>query len=83
MMSGIVKLRIINLTGAIFFTAYGIVINAYHVAFVNGIICIVDIYYLYDIFKVREYFKILEVDKDSDYLNYFLDFHDKEIKKYI
>jgi hypothetical protein len=83
MMSGIIKLRIINLTGAIFFIAYGIVINAYPIAFVNGIICIVDFYYLYDIFKVKEYFKILEVDNDSDYLNYFLDFHDKEIKKYI
>ena len=41
------------------------------------------IYYLYDIFKVKEYFKILEVDKDSDYINYFLNFHEKEIKKYI
>jgi hypothetical protein len=83
MMSGIVKLRIINLAGAVFFTAYGIVISAYPVVFVNGIICIVDIYYLYDIFKVKEYFKILEVDKDSDYINYFLNFHDREIKKYI
>jgi hypothetical protein len=83
MMSGIVKLRIINLTGAIFFAAYGIVKGVYPVAFVNGFICIVDIYYLYDIFKVQEYFKILEMDKDSDYLNYFLHFHAGEIKKYI
>jgi hypothetical protein len=83
MMSGIIKLRIINLTGAIFFIAYGIVINAYPIAFVNGIICIVDFYYLYDIFKVKEYFKILEMDRDSDYLTYFLEFHAEEIKKYI
>ena len=82
-MSGIIKLRIINLTGAIFFIAYGIVINAYPIAFVNGIICIVDLYYLYDIFKAKEYFRILEVDNDSDFLNYFLDFHEKEINKYI
>jgi hypothetical protein len=83
MMSGIVKLRIINLTGAIFFIIYGLVINAYPIAFVNGVICLVDLYYLYDIFRVKEYFKILEVDKDSDFLNYFLDFHKKEIKKFI
>jgi hypothetical protein len=83
MMSGIIKLRIINLTGAIFFIAYGIVISAYPIAVVNSIICLVDLYYLYDIFKTKEYFRILEVDKDSDYLNYFLDFHKKEIKKYI
>jgi len=83
MMSGIIKLRIINLTGAIFFIAYGIVIKAYPIAFVNGVICLVDFYYLYDIFKVKEYFKILEVGKDSALLNYFLDFHDKEIKNYV
>jgi len=83
MMSGIIKLRIINLTGAVFFTVYGVVINASPITFVNSIICIVDVYYLYDIFRVKEYFKILEVEKDSDYLYYFLNFHDKEIKKYI
>jgi len=83
MMSGIVKLRIINLIGAIFFTCYGLVIHAYPVAFVNGIICFVNIYYLYDIFKTKEYFRILEVMHDSEYLNYFLKFHGDEIKKYM
>ena len=75
MMSGIVKLRIINLTGAIFFAAYGLIKAVYPVFFVNGFIAFVDLYYLYDIFKAKEYFKILEMDNDSDYLNYFLNFH--------
>ena len=83
MMSGIVKLRIINLIGAILFTSYGLVIKAYPIVFVNGLICVVNIYYLYDIFKAREYFKILESAHDSEYLNYFLKFHEAEIKKYI
>jgi hypothetical protein len=83
MMSGIVKLRVINLIGAIFFTIYGLVIHAYPVAFVNGIICFVNIYYLYDIFKTKEYFRILEVMHDAEYLNYFLKFHGDEIKKYM
>jgi hypothetical protein len=83
MMSGIIKLRIINLTGAIFFIAYGIVIKEYPIAVVNAIICLVDIYYLYDIFKVKEYFRILEVEKESEFLKYFLNFHDKEIKRYM
>ena len=83
MMSGIFKLRVINLTGAILFFVYGLIIKAYPIAFVNGLICIVNIYYLYDIFKVREYFKILEVEHNSEYLNYFLKFHESEIRKYI
>ena len=83
MMSGILKLRIINLIGAIIFTGYGLVIHAYPIVLVNGIICFVNIYYLYDIFKAREYFKILEAEHDSEYLNYFLKFHQSEIKKFI
>jgi hypothetical protein len=83
MMSGIIKLRVINLIGAILFFVYGLVIDAYPIALVNGIICFVNIYYLYDIFKVQEYFKILEVEQNSEYLNYFLKFHETEIRKYI
>ena len=83
MMSGIVKLRIINLIGAIIFATYGLLINALPVAIVNGFICFVDIYYLYDIFKAKEYFKVLEVMHNSEYVNYFLAFHDQEIKKYM
>jgi len=83
MMSGIVKLRIINLIGAVVFTVYGILINALPVAVVNGFICLVDLYYLYDIFKAKEYFKVLEVLHDSIYLHYFIDYHKDEIKKYM
>jgi len=83
MMSGIVKLRIINLLGAIFFATYGLLINAAPVAIVNGFICVIDIYYLYDIFKARDYFKVLEVQHDSEYLHYFLNFHERELKKYM
>lgn len=83
MMSGIIKLRVINLIGAVFFTVYGVMINAYPVALVNATICCVNAYYLYDIFRTQEYFRILEVMHDSEYLQYFLDFHGSEIKKYL
>lgn len=82
-MKGIVKLRLLNLIGAVFFTIYGIVISAYPIVVVNGFICFVNLYYLYDIFKVKEFFRILEVKHDSEYLDYFLEFHQAEIKKYM
>jgi hypothetical protein len=82
-MKGIVKLRILNFIGAVFFTMYGLVIDAYPVAFVNLFICFVNIYYLSDIFKSKEFFSILEVQPGSAYLKYFLEFHDKDIRKFI
>lgn len=83
MMSAIVKLRIINLLGAVCFVIYGIIISAYPIVAVNGFITIVDLYYLMNIWTSKEYFGVLEVNKDSDYLNYFLKFHANDIKKYI
>ncbi len=83
MMSSIVRLRIINLAGSLIFTIYGIIISAYPVALVNGFIAIVNIYYLIEILSAKEYFDVLEVEPNSEYLKYFLSFHQKEIKKYV
>jgi len=85
MMSSIVKLRIINLFGASLFSTYGFIIGAYPVGILNGFIAIVDIYYLSEIFfkKEKEYFRVLEVKTNSEYLNYFLKFYEKDIKKFM
>jgi hypothetical protein len=79
MMSSILKLRIINLAGAILFTIYGMVIQAYPVAAVNFLIVLIDLYFLYQIYNTREFFRVLQVNQTSDYLRYFLDFYQKEI----
>ena len=42
----------------------------------------IDLYYLYEIFMTREYFKILGVSNNSEYLKYFLSFHDQDIKRF-
>lgn len=82
-MSSIVKLRIINFFGASCFATYGLIIGAYPVFFLNGFITLIDIYYLIQIFSAKEYFRILEVSPNSEYLSYFLKFHEKEIKNFI
>jgi hypothetical protein len=83
MMKAIVKLRIINLIGSLFFLVYGIIIGAYPVACVNGFVAVINIYYLFEIFTAKEYFSILEVKPDSDYLTMFLTYHFTDITKYI
>jgi hypothetical protein len=83
MMKAIIKLRIINLIGSVFFTVYGIIIGAYPVACVNGFVAFINIYYLFEIFTAKEFFSILEVKPDSDYLKVFLNYHYEDITKYI
>ena len=82
MMSSILKLRVINLMGAACFTAYGLLIDAYPVAVVNFIIVLIDLYYLYEIYKAKEYFYILGVSNNSEYLKYFLSFHEQDIRRF-
>lgn len=83
MMSSLLKLRLINLAGAIAFLVYGLLIEAYPIAAVNAIIVLVNLYFLYRIFTSKEYFKLLEVDSHSAYLQYFLAFHKTEIERFI
>lgn len=83
MMSSLLKLRLINLVGAIAFFIYGLLIGAYPIAAVNAVIIVVNLYFLYRIFTSKEYFKLLEVDSHSAYLQYFLTFYKADIERFI
>ena len=82
MMSSLLKLRLINLAGAIAFLIYGVLIGAYPIAVVNAVIVLVNLYFLYRMFTNQEYFKLLDVDSGSAYLQYFLNFYQADIKQY-
>ncbi len=83
MMSSIIRLRVINLIGAVVFTIYGILIQSYPIAILNFFIVIMDSYYLYELTNTNEYFKFLKVRPDANYLAYFLEFHKTDIQKYL
>ena len=83
MMSSILKLRLINLVGSAAFVVYGAMIGAYPVAVVNLLIVFINLYYLRQMLGAREYFKLLKVQPDSEYLRAFLDFHAGEIQRFL
>jgi GNAT superfamily N-acetyltransferase len=83
MMSRIVRLRVINLVGSLAFTAYGALIGAYPVAAVNAFICVINLWFLWKMLRAREYFRILEIEPDSEYLRYFLSFHEDDVKHFL
>jgi GNAT superfamily N-acetyltransferase len=78
-MKSLVRLRLINLAGALVFTIYGLLIRAYPVAALDGIIVAIDLYYLLQMWRQKDYFKLLEVSHDSAYLRSFVEFYRKEI----
>jgi hypothetical protein len=82
MMSSILRLRVINLIGAAFFTVYGFLIASVPVAAVNLFIVGINIFYLSRIFGTREYFRILQVGADSVYLRHFIELNVADIERY-
>lgn len=83
MMKSLVRLRLINLAGAVFFVVYGLLIGAVPVAFLNGLIVCVNLYNLWRMWRQKDYFTLMEVPADSAYLKQFLDFYRREILEFI
>lgn len=81
MNTNVLRLRIFNMFGAAFFVAYGLLIKAWPVVILNVYIVCVNTYHLYRIFRAREYFKMLVVRADSEYLQHFLAHHMRDIRK--
>ena len=79
MLSSILRLRLINLAGVVAFAIYGLLIGSAPVAILNGLIVVVNAHYLLRMLRAKEYFHLLSLRPDSDYLSYFLGFHAKDI----
>jgi hypothetical protein len=81
--TSILKLRLFGLAGAATFVIYGFLIGAYPVALVNGAIVVVHLFFLRRLLARRdEHFTVLEVDRGSRYLAYFIEFHQEEIGRF-
>lgn len=79
MMKSLVRLRLINLVGAIIFVIYGLLIGAIPVVFLNGLILSINIYNLWQMWRQKDYFTLMEVAADSAYLRHFLEFYRRKI----
>jgi len=82
-MKNIRYLRRINFFGAFFFSIYGLLIYAYPVFVLNGYIALIDIYYLFKMYRAKEDFKLVPVlDKRHLYLDEFLEYYSNDIAVY-
>jgi hypothetical protein len=80
--SSIIKLRWYNLFGAASFCIYGIIINAFPVALLNGFIALTNIFFLTRLLlNVENQFSILQVSRPSNYVDFFLEYHKQEIER--
>lgn len=82
LMTSIKKLRWINLVGALMFGTYGFMISSIPTGVMNLGIALIDIYFLVKMYQSKDYFKLLSVESDSDYLTSFIDFYKEDIENF-
>lgn len=72
LMSRPLKLRWLNLAGSSLFAVYGILIGAYPVGVFNGLIVLIDAYYIIQIYQSTSSFRTLIVENHSQVLQMFV-----------
>ena len=82
MMSSLVRLRWLNLAGAILFSTYGFVIGALPVAFLNGFIALTNIYFLYGIYRKPQQFHLLNARHDDPLIRHWLIYYQDAIEEH-
>lgn len=83
LMRSIVRLRVINMTGAALFSVYGFLIGAYPVGILNLLTTTINVVQLVRLRKRRELFKLMEVKGESQYLDHFLEMQGNDIRRFI
>jgi len=81
-MTSIKKLRWINLIGSVLFGIYGFMIGSIPTGLMNFGIVIINVYYLIKIYTTEDYFKVMSVSKDEQYLKQFVAFYERDIHKF-
>ncbi|PKK97483.1 MAG: hypothetical protein CVV58_01030 [Tenericutes bacterium HGW-Tenericutes-3] len=82
-MSSLKKLRWISLVGSAMFATYGFLISALPVGFMNTGIVLVNIYYLVQMYKKKDYFSLLKLGSQTEYFNYFMSFYKENIESFM
>lgn len=81
-MKNIWMLRRINLVGAATFATYGAIIGAYPVLALNSFIALVDIFYLWGMYRKKDYFTLLPANgPQGKFLLKFLAYYGDDIAK--
>ncbi|MCR3906148.1 MAG: hypothetical protein NUK62_03875 [Tenericutes bacterium] len=83
LMSSVKRLRWINLTGSLVFAIYGFLIGAIPVGVMNTGIVMINIYYLFQMYTRKDYFTLIEMNKDTEYFKYFMNFYRDNIESFM
>ncbi|WP_245542303.1 hypothetical protein [Psychromonas hadalis] len=77
------KIKSIHFFGCLLFAHYGYFTGLLPVTVANLSIALINIYYLYQIYKTKEQFKLINAEVDSAYYQHFISVNQSEISKQV
>ena len=81
LMTSVVRLRIINLTGSTIFAIYALIIRSYPTALMNIALAGINIFYLVRIFREQKIYHAIRTELSDGYFSYLLkSYHDDILK---
>lgn len=82
LMTSVIKLRFINLTGSFIFTIYALIIKSYPTALMNFSLVVINVYNLYRLLKVQKDYSVVPLSADEAFYQYFLSRFEKNIRRF-
>ena len=81
--SSVIRLRAINFIGCMLFVIYGVFINAYPVAIINGIIAVIQLVFVSKMLKQKAGYRIVKCLITDKFLQDFINVHANDMKKFL
>lgn len=82
LMTSVVKLRVVNMTGAVIFTVYALLIRSYPTALLNAFLVVINGYNLTRLLKTERHYDLIDGKAEESFLMYVLDYYKEDIRKY-
>src|SRR3954471_12621753 len=81
----VLRFRVLNLAGAVIATAYNAIVGIWPFAVMNGVIAVIDVYWLFRLHRERhdpQVYGVLEVPADDSVLRHLIDTHATDIARF-
>lgn len=82
LMTSVIRLRVINLTGSVIFAVYALMIRSYPTAVMNICLAGVNIYHLVRLLKEQKHYDLIKTDLKDGYVSYLLAHYAEDIRDY-
>lgn len=82
LMSSVIKLRVINITGSIISGTYALIIGSFPLALMNICLIIINFYNILKLKKESRKYEIIKGDTQDAFYKYFVNHYSEDIKNY-